>query len=200
MLFVYQRMTSIARGETLMQIRSLNIGFGSQSSAAFPFSEASRGLANLGLRGLALVYFASLVQQNGEWDAKVWIRNQFGPFESTYNDPLVRGDSQQVYYYDIWGNIAYGYLGSAAGFDDETLLEGAGLAQYLGKFRDAWTIGIVPTTEQDIAGWRKWDPFRDQASIEVGIYLWTEFQLSLDATQLYETIINSPIPIGPLGN
>lgn len=31
--------------------------------------------------------------------------------------------------YDVWGNIMFGYLGKAAGFDEGELLDGAGVEQ-----------------------------------------------------------------------
>ena len=33
------------------------------------------------------------------------------------------------YYHDIWSNIHYGYVGTAAGFTESELLDGAGLKQ-----------------------------------------------------------------------
>ncbi len=38
------------------------------------------------------------------------------------------------YYYDIWSNIHYGYVGLAAGFDEKLLLGGAALAQFIDNF------------------------------------------------------------------
>ena len=35
------------------------------------------------------------------------------------------------YYYDVWSNIHYGYVGLSVGFDEKTLLGGADLAQVI---------------------------------------------------------------------
>ena len=36
---------------------------------------------------------------------------------------------QHDYYFDIWSNIHYGYVGTASGFCRDKLIDGAGVAQ-----------------------------------------------------------------------
>ncbi len=58
----------------------------------------------------------------GEWDHKPRIRPVWGAFNRL-------GNSGDIWFYDIWSNIHYGYVGRAAGLPLEVLTSGAGRAQ-----------------------------------------------------------------------
>jgi hypothetical protein len=82
----------------------------------------------LSYHSAALIAWAMKVRQNGEWDHKPKIAARF--------HPRVPGGLQHwhlygstVYFYEVWSNIHYGYVGRAAGFSQSTLLDGAGLEQ-----------------------------------------------------------------------
>ncbi len=74
--------------------------------------------------------FIELVKSGGKWDHKkndkfkalfipAWKKNgDFVPIT-----PIL-GDKQYLYYYDIWSNIHFGYVGLACGFTKEFLLLG----------------------------------------------------------------------------
>ncbi|NDZ92837.1 hypothetical protein G3I13_19860 [Streptomyces sp. SID6673] len=61
------------------------------------------------------------------WDHKPILREEFGDTaEGDYDGDYYfqePGTNRQVYY-DIWSNVHFGYVGRAAGFDSETLMEG----------------------------------------------------------------------------
>ena len=63
----------------------------------------------------AYAIFGWMVRPGGQWDPKDYIRGKF-----------YKGVSHRIgdhwYYYDVWGNIMFGYLGTAAGFQEWELL------------------------------------------------------------------------------
>jgi len=63
-----------------------------------------------------------------------------------------------------------------AGFDQDTLLEGAGLAQFLD---DMLKPRKKPVAEAGVSGWRRYDQLQDRVAIQVGIDLWLNYGLSL---------------------
>src|SRR3569833_1276698 len=73
----------------------------------------------------ALMMWTRNVMQNAKWDHKPFIRSHFHS-ASTHSGIWHRYDKTD-YFYDIWSNIHYGYVGSAAGLVVCSLLVGAGL-------------------------------------------------------------------------
>lgn len=73
------------------------------------------------------------------WDHKPKIRDKFRHLavERTHPQTQVIYKSyyhkykDYDYYYDVWSNIHYGYVGLSVGFDEDTLLNGADLAQII---------------------------------------------------------------------
>jgi hypothetical protein len=70
-----------------------------------------------------------------------------------------------TYYYDIWSNIHFGYVGSAAGFTESELLDGAGAEQIISTLIG----GGLP--EKTTEGLRGWDDEPDRVSVKTGIAL-----------------------------
>ncbi len=87
------------------------------------------------------VRFAWLFRPKGEWDHKPKISPVWGAWNRL-------GDSERKYYYDIWSNIHFGYIGHASGLRLDALLRGANIAQ--------WCTDFSP------------DPERDKAYIRLG--------------------------------
>lgn len=80
---------------------------------------ATKVHTNSGVTGvLADIWFLG----GGEWDHKPIINPVWGAQNRL-------GDRSEVYYYDIWSNIHYGYVGRAAGFTEGKLKEGASTQQ-----------------------------------------------------------------------
>lgn len=98
----------------------------------------------------ALERFVNNVRPGGAWDYKQWLSDAYDPVSGT---ELKR---------DIWGNVHYGYVGSAMGFPTRVLKAG----------------GNFP---------RRDDP-RDQAAIELGAKLWRERGLGLTPEDLLEGV------------
>jgi hypothetical protein len=129
---------------------------------------------NMNDREVSFFKFAWKVRTGGEWDAKVWLRNEFDNPNSNldaYVFPLV--DSGDEYYYDIHGNLIYGYIGSALGISEDDLLDNAGNMNFMD---DALSPSRDVTAQPGINGSRKYDDPRDQLMIQVGIGLWGTYR------------------------
>jgi hypothetical protein len=52
-----------------------------------------------------------------------------------------------IYYHDIWSNLHYGYVGTAAGFSESELLDGAGIEQIGSKLlKMVWSSSNIHFT------------------------------------------------------
>jgi hypothetical protein len=117
----------------------------------------------------ALTAWASKVAPGRDWDHKPKLDTLLAlgsdPEGADYYFPIL-GDVDHELYYDIWSNIHYGYVGSAAGFDPEILQSGAAEAILAGR-----------TDHADIL------------SVQIGIDLWNQYGLNLSAEQLWLAIL-----------
>jgi hypothetical protein len=131
----------------------------------------------------ALMMWAIKVMQNAEWDHKPKLRLKF-PSPTSHTRVWHTYDSSQ-YYYDIWSNVHYGYVGKAAAFSDDVLLDGAGLEQ-IGTdiLRRRW-----PTYTSGVSGLRKWDDDSDRAAISLGIELFDLVPSHVSAQALVSSIL-----------
>ena len=123
----------------------------------------------------AMAIWTKQVGQNMEWDHKPKL-------EAMYNGVVRHKQGKYDYFYDIWSNIHYGYIGIAAGLSESVLLDGAGAEQIasdtLRKAEELWTkpkedrklLGPRPTASP----WtelRSWDDVADRVSISIGMRL-----------------------------
>ncbi|GFM66061.1 PAAR domain-containing protein [Pseudomonas cichorii] len=117
----------------------------------------------------AMALWAERVGQNRPWDHKVTIGQQFGgPWQK---------QGQVDYFYDIWSNIHYGYVGRAGGFSESILLDGAGLEQIASdsiRKVQKWGERKGPHRSADIEGMRAWDDIGDRVSISIGVKLYKQ--------------------------
>jgi len=90
------------------------------------------------------------------------------------------------YFYDIWSNIHYGYVGTACGFTESELLDGAGLEQ----IGSTLARGRMPDPFTSDARLRRWDDASDQASIALGIALYG--QPNLTAELIRQRVLATP--------
>jgi uncharacterized Zn-binding protein involved in type VI secretion len=126
----------------------------------------------------AFALWTERVGQNRPWDHKPIIRKNFGGFWHKHGE--------YDYYYDIWSNIHYGYVGTIGGISESALLDGAGLEQIasdtLRKVKEVWN---KPRNEWELPGphatatprtsLRSWDDVADRVSISIGIKLAGEY-------------------------
>ncbi|WP_413705355.1 polymorphic toxin type 44 domain-containing protein [Pseudomonas sp. Pseusp16] len=115
----------------------------------------------------AFALWAERVGQNRSWDHKPKIKANFG-------GDVRHKQGRYDYFYDIWSNIHYGYVGMAAGFSERVLLDGAGAEQIISdavrKLQD-WENRPGPNRSEDIKGLRAWDDIPDRKSIAIGVSL-----------------------------
>jgi len=108
------------------------------------------------------------VMDGGDWDHKPLIRKKFTPAVPSGSTQEWHHYGGYLYYYDIWSNIHYGFVGKACGFTASELLDGAGLEQ-IGSdlLRGNW-----PSSSPGVKGLRRFDDASDRAAISIGMELY----------------------------
>ncbi len=115
----------------------------------------------------AVLSWALLVRQDGPWDHKPHIRGTYNA-RAPGSEQVWHRLGGELYYYDIWSNIHYGYVGAACGFSESALLDGAGTEQIVSDvLRGGW-----PRASGTSGGMRRYDDPSDRAAITIGISLW----------------------------
>jgi hypothetical protein len=122
----------------------------------------------------AMVIWTKQVGQNMEWDHKPKLRQLF--------PGIWHKQGRYIYYFDIWSNIHYGYVGSIGGLSESVLLDGAGAEQIvsdtLRKADELWEkpkeVRKLPGPHPTTTPWtklRSWDDVADRVSISIGMEL-----------------------------
>ncbi|MBX8516120.1 PAAR domain-containing protein [Pseudomonas cichorii] len=124
----------------------------------------------------AMALWTERVGQNRPWDHKPKIHTKFGGYRHK--------QGKYDYFYDIWSNIHYGYVGMAGGLTEGLLLDGAGLEQIVSdKLRQWEEMLFVPKDQrklrgphatEGVEGLRAWDDAPDRISVSIGIQLYSE--------------------------
>ncbi|MDH0093730.1 polymorphic toxin type 44 domain-containing protein [Achromobacter mucicolens] len=144
----------------------------------------------------AYTSFAELIGPNRPWDHKPALQNLLGP---NLNKGWQKfGDFD--YYYDIWSNIHYGYVGVALGFSKAELINSAGLAQALLDSYKALADMRWPTMQNhpENGSWpASADDHQDYLSIKLGCDLHAYARPhELTTTMLLHKIALVPMPWG----
>jgi len=132
----------------------------------------------LGKRAKALAIWTERVGQGRPWDHKPILSRK-------YNGVVYHKQGDYDYFYDIWSNVHYGYVGMAGGLSERVLLDGAGLEQIgsdtyrkaeevVFKPKEQWKLP-GPHRSADIDGMRAWDDAPDRISIGIGIKLYQQY-------------------------
>jgi hypothetical protein len=126
----------------------------------------------------AMAIWTKQVGQNMEWDHKPKLR-------AMYSGVVRHKQGKYEYYYDIWSNIHYGYVGIAGGLSESVLLDGAGAEQIVSDSARKVAELIEPNEERELPGprptaspWtelRSWDDVADRVSISIGIKLCRQY-------------------------
>lgn len=119
------------------------------------------------------VIWASKVGPKMDWDHKPKLRKLFVG--------LYHKQGAYDYFYDIWSNIHYGYVGIIGGMSERELLDGAGAAQFLSdgatkvqELREPEKERVHPGPHATASPWyapRSWDDVADRVSIQIGMKL-----------------------------
>ncbi len=134
-------------------------------------------------KAAALLLWAEKVRQNGPWDHKPIIAKRFNPRNPGGPQHWHLLDDM-LYFYDVWSNIHYGYVGKAAGFSNAVLLDGAGLEQ----IGSTLIRGKLPTKDPAIEGLRAWDDKQDRVGVELGIRLYKSHKNNITSRLLVKEI------------
>ncbi len=137
----------------------------------------------------AMALWVERVSQNRPWDHKVTIGLQFGgPWQK---------QGQVDYFYDIWSNIHYGYVGCVGGLSESVLLDGAGLEQVASdsiRKVQKWYERKGPHRSADIEGMRAWDDVGDRVSISIGVKLYRQHPNGgITAKMLMDEVLALPL-------
>ncbi|WP_447651809.1 polymorphic toxin type 44 domain-containing protein [Pseudomonas abietaniphila] len=129
----------------------------------------------LGKKAKAFAIWTERVGQDRPWDHKPKIRAAFGG--------IWHKQGKYDYFYDIWSNVHYGYVGRVAGFSESVLADGAGAEQIVsdswGKVSDITKPSERrkhrgPQRAENVDGLRAWDDDPDRISISIGIKLFNQ--------------------------
>nr|WP_259640295.1 polymorphic toxin type 44 domain-containing protein [Pseudomonas syringae group genomosp. 3] len=113
-----------------------------------------------------------------------------------FNNDTRHKQGRYAYYYHIWSNIHYGYIGMAAGFSESVLLEGAGLEQIASEtlvkaknpIEKPW-----PAPSEGISGLRAWDDDPDRISIGIGISFYRKHpEGGVQASEIMNAVLDVP--------
>ena len=147
-------------------------------------------------KALAYALWAAKVAPGGDWDHKPVIEDDFPTGKSL----LLHKYQGFDYFYDIWSNIHYGYVGIAVGFTARELLGGAGLAQFGDDIAGNIVRGRRPSPQHHPSNgpWpNSADDIQDHTSIQLGIDLWSEVKPgAMTVDLLLERIAAVPTPWG----
>ncbi|WP_446028480.1 polymorphic toxin type 44 domain-containing protein [Lelliottia amnigena] len=120
----------------------------------------------------AIIVWYQTVKTGSVWDHKPKIRDKFGsvavarplpPPSRTPSKSYYHKYKQYDYFYDVWSNIHYGYVGLSVGFSEELLLSGS-----------TWEQNMTPGAVGD-------DTLDDITSMKIGFSLYHRFGRMADA-------------------
>jgi hypothetical protein len=125
----------------------------------------------------AATIWTKKVGQNQVWDHKPKLQKK-------YNGVVWHKQGKYAYYYDIWSNIHYGFIGIIAGLSESVLLDGAGAEQiasdavrkveeWWNKPKSQWQLPGPHPTASPWTQLRSWDDTADRVAISIGIRLAT---------------------------
>lgn len=142
--------------------------------------------------------WADRVAPNRPWDHKPIIRHALQA-KGNFNRGWQKY-GQDDYFYDIWSNIHYGYVGVAVGFSASELIGGAGLAQAASDASRDVSHGRWPTMQNhpENGTWpSSADDVPDHISIQLGIDLYASAKPNELTTDLLLRKISAvPMPWG----
>lgn len=155
-----------------------------------------------GLKGTggSLYSFGNKVRGGGPWDHKRTLRfgrpndGQVHLFKGTPAEWFHSAEEDAKYFYDVFSNVHYGYVGAAAGYPVDVLLDAAGVVQKrsesgkerVRKFRESHAVPNDDHLAYLAIDWgdRGWDPPTDQAAVRLGIHLYQNYGADLQKNDL----------------
>ena len=132
----------------------------------------------------------SVVKNNAIWDHKMRIRTVYG--EWTCNK---KRKEALKFYYDIWSNIHYGFIGKYVGFSEFELLQGPGVAQVKDN-----NMPMKEVLEKIWKGhsFRELDHPKDQTAIKIGFDLYKNHKDGLMSYIIIEKLVDAYLKKEPI--
>lgn len=121
---------------------------------------------SMSTKAAALMAWGLKVRQDGAWDHKPIIARRFNPANPGGEQHYHRYEDR-VYFYDVWSNLHYGFVGRACGFSAAELLDGAGIEQIASDL----LRGNGPQASPGVQGMRQYDHPQDRVAVEIGVDL-----------------------------
>jgi hypothetical protein len=179
--YMYAEMIRNAASPEVAEIREMNDG---KVASGFPIitgepgERAARAGFVLGQKAAALMKWRNLVRSRpknadpknpklGKWDHKPDLRQILRPTGAEDLHFPIEGDPDHEWYYDIWSNIHYGFVGRAAGFSAWELQTGA-------------KMGGAAGTNDGV----------DEITVQIGVDLWDSYGNNLTKQQLHQKILS----------
>lgn len=148
------------------------------------------------------------VRTGGPWDHKPLIRDKFRhvaikerPYKSAKGGEIklfssyIHKYKNHDYFYDVWSNIHYGYIGMVCGFSKSLLLNGAGLEQIV----DDLLRFKLPNNERENKNTLSdFDGVADRESVLLGIRLFKQFGMNAEKLT-YQSVLDGLENIEDLG-
>lgn len=116
----------------------------------------------------ALAIWYAKVRSGADWDHKPEIIRRCNLVGGDMHFPIF-GDTKHEWFFDIWSNIHYGYVGTAVGFNESTLIGGANAGEIFG------------------AGGN--DPI-DDAMAKIGIRMWQRYGADIGEHQIASEVVS----------
>lgn len=190
-------------GKKMTQANAYDIGAEMKAWNALPWYGKIGGPPNYasigaGQKLAAYAIWAERVGPGRPWDHKPILRARLS------KQNIFRGGWQRYgnedYFYDIWSNIHYGYVGVACGFGVDELLGGAGLAQAGSDIKRDVAALRRPTLQHhpENGAWANtFDDIPDHISIKLGTQLYQQAKpAALNVALLLKAIAGVPTPWG----
>lgn len=193
-------------GKKMVEANAYDIEKEMRAWNALPWYHKLGGLPNFasisaGEKLAAYTIWAERVGPYRPWDHKPILRERLSK-QHIFNRGWQRYGNED-YFFDIWSNIHYGYVGVACGFTLDELLGGAGLAQA------GSDIAISPVMNRKLPTYQyhpengkflnNFDDIPDHISIKVGADLYAQTKPgALTLSILLKAIVNVPMPWGKI--
>ncbi|QLL15704.1 polymorphic toxin type 44 domain-containing protein [Pseudomonas chlororaphis] len=181
--YIADEMNRNIHDPAVLKMRNL-IGYDPEVAAkrftALPLFARIGGRPNFGdiakaRKAAAAAIWTKKVGQNQEWDHKPKLK-------ALFNGTFWHKQGKYMYFYDIWSNIHYGYVGIIGGLSESVLLDGAGAEQivsdtlrkgeeWVKKPQKDWRLPGPHPTASPWTELRSWDDVADRVAISIGVKL-----------------------------
>ena len=177
--YMYNEMIVNSQGDQANILRTMLNENCAATYLSPPFGSPSAATAG-GIWGAYLIFF-NLTRTNGKWDHKWQLRPLLHIKAGNWADEYfpIREDMEYEYFYDIWSNIHFGYVGASIGFPRQDLENIPDLYSRVPSFLKP---AIKPVLGSNGPG--------DLISVKIGLDLWSTYGNGLTKQQLHAAILS----------